>query len=114
MRAELANSHVPEHSSRGLVLILPILLALMLGLFAVSATPQGRRSNSGAASTANNSESNLTAVVRDILENELRAQAEDHSFWCYRKLTDKDGKEQLFAAFYANTLVIDRLTADNT
>jgi hypothetical protein len=113
MRAAMANSHVPEHSSRGLVLILPILLALMLGLFAVSATPQGRRSNSGPASTANNSESNLTAMVRDILENELRAQAEDHSFWCYRKLTDKDGKEQLFAACQTKALEIDRLMAVN-
>src|ERR1700733_1932414 len=113
MRAEIANSHVPEHSSRGLVLILPILLALMLGLFAVSATPQGSLSNSASASIANKSESNLTVLVRDILQNELRAQAEDHSLWCYRKLTDKDGKQQLFAACQTKTLEIDRLMAVN-
>ena len=75
----MANSHVPERSSRGLVLILPVLLAVMLGLFAASATPQGTRSNSASYSTANKSESNLNALVRDILQNELRAQAEDHS-----------------------------------
>ena len=113
MRAEMANSHVPEHSSRGLVLILPILLALMLGLFAASATPQGSRSNSASVSTANNSESDLTVVVRDILQNELRAQAEDHSLWCYRKLTDKDGRQQLFAACQTKMLEIDRLMAIN-
>jgi hypothetical protein len=109
----MANSHVPERSSRGLVLILPVLLALMLGLFAASATPQGTHSNSAAYSTANKSESNLNALVRDILQNELRAQAEDHSLWCYRKLTDKDGKQQLFAACQTKTLEIDRLMAVN-
>jgi hypothetical protein len=113
MCAELANSHVPERSSRGLVLILPVLLAVMLGLFAASATPQGTRSNSASYSTANKSESNLNALVRDILQNELRAQAEDHSLWCYRKLTDKDGKQQLFAACQTKTLEIDRLMAVN-
>ena len=109
----MANSHVPERSSRGVVLILPVLLALMLGLFAASATPQGSHSNSASYSTANKSESNLNALVRDILQNELRAQAEDHSLWCYRKLTDKDGKQQLFAACQTKTLEIDRLMAVN-
>jgi hypothetical protein len=113
MRAEMANSHVPERSSRGFVLILPVLLALMLGLFAASATPQATRSNSASPSTAKKSESNLNALVRDILQNELRAQAEDHSLWCYRKLTDKDGKQQLFAACQTKTLEIDRLMAVN-
>jgi hypothetical protein len=55
----------------------------------------------------------LTAQVRDILQNELRAQADDHSLWCYRKLTDKDGKQQLFAACQTRTLEIDRLMAVN-
>jgi hypothetical protein len=113
MRAEMANSHVPEQSSRGLALILPILLALMLGLFAVSATPQSSRSNSASASIANQSESNLNVLVHDILQNELHAQAEDHSLWCYRKLTDKDGKQQLFAACQTKMLEIDRLMAVN-
>src|ERR1700676_313069 len=113
MRAEMANSHLPDASSRGVVLILPVLLALMLGLFAASATPQGTRSNSASYSTANKSESNLNALVRDILQNELRAQADDHSLWCYRKLTEKDGKQQLFAACQTKTLEIDRLMAVN-
>ena len=51
--------------------------------------------------------------MRDILQNELRAQADDHSLWCYRKLTDKDGKQQLFAACQTKTLEIDRLMAVN-
>jgi hypothetical protein len=110
MRAEVANSHAPIRWNRKFVLILPLLLALMLGLFAVSATPQTKQTNS--ASSAAKS-TNLNALVRDILQNELRAQADDHSLWCYRKLTDKDGKQQLFAACQTKTLEIDRLMAVN-
>jgi len=112
MRAEIANPDVSERLSRGLALILPVLLALMLGLFAVSATPQAKHSSATSPSTSK-SATNLNAVVRDILQNELRAQAEDHSLWCYRKLTDKDGKQQLFAACQTKTLEIDRLMAVN-
>jgi hypothetical protein len=112
MRAEIANPDVPERLSRGLALILPVLLALMLGLFAVSATPQAKHSSAASPSTSK-SATNLNAVVRDILQNELRAQAEDRSLWCYRKLTDKDGKQQLFAACQTKTLEIDRLMAVN-
>ena len=111
MRAELANSPAPLRWNRNFVLILPLLLALMLGLFAISATPQAGRSS--AASSATTSANNLNASVRDILQNELRAQAEDQSLWCYRKLTDKDGKQQLFAACQTKALEIDRLMAVN-
>jgi hypothetical protein len=111
MRAELANSPAPIRWNRNFVLILPLLLALMLGLFAVSATPQTKHASSTSSSTAKSP--NLNALVRDILQNELRAQADDHSLWCYRKLTDKDGKQQLFAACQTKMLEIDRLMAVN-
>jgi hypothetical protein len=111
MRAEMANSSAPLRFNRNFVLILPILLALMLGIFAVSATPQTK--HSGSASSTNKSGTNLSATVRDILHNELRAQTDDHSLWCYRKLTDKDGKQQLFAACQTKMLEIDRLMAVN-
>jgi hypothetical protein len=112
MRSEIANSPAPQLWSQNLVLILPVLLALMLGLFAASATPQARHSNS-ASSFTTKSATNLTALVREILQNELGAQADDHSLWCYRKLTDKDGKQQLFAACQTKALEIDRLMAVN-
>lgn len=114
MRAEMANSPAPIRWNRNFVLILPVLLALMLGLFAVSATPQAKYSVAASSSASTTkSATNLNAFVRDILQNELRAQAEDHSLWCYRKLTDKDGKQQLFAACQTKTLEIDRLMAVN-
>jgi hypothetical protein len=111
MRAELANSPAAIRWNRNFVLILPLLLALMLGLFAVSATPQAKHTSPASSSTTKSP--NLNALVRDILQNELRAQADDHSLWCYRKLTDKDGKQQLFAACQTKTLEIDRLMAVN-
>jgi Flp pilus assembly protein TadG len=99
MRAEMANSPAPIRWNRNFVLILPVLLALMLGLFAVSATPQTKYSVAASSSASTTkSATNLNALVRDILQNELQAQAEDRSLWCYRKLTDKDGKQQSFAA----------------
>jgi hypothetical protein len=112
MCAEIANSPAPLRWSRNFVLILPLLLALMLGLFAVSATPQAKHSIATASST-DTAATNLNALVRDILQNELLAQADDHFLWCYRKLTEKDGKQQLFAACQTNALEIDRLMAVN-
>src|ERR1700736_1690150 len=81
MRAEVANSSTSLRWNRNFVLILPLLLALMLGLFALSATPQAKHFSGASSSTnsRNKSATNLHAWVRDILQNELRAQADDHS-----------------------------------
>ena len=53
--------------------------------------------------------SNLNALVRGLLEREVRAQADDKSLWCYRKLLDKDGKRELFASCQTEAAEIDRL-----
>jgi hypothetical protein len=53
----------------------------------------------------------LTTLVRDILQHEVRAQADDKSLWCYRKSLDKDGKLQLFASCQTETVEINRLVA---
>lgn len=55
----------------------------------------------------------LTPVVHDILQHEIKAQAEDRSLWCYRKLLDKDGKRQLFASCQTEAVEINRLMAEN-
>jgi hypothetical protein len=55
--------------------------------------------------------SNLNALVRDILQHEVRAQAEDDSLWCYRKLQEKDGKMELFATCQTKGAEINRLLA---
>jgi hypothetical protein len=56
-------------------------------------------------------EPDLGALVRDILQREVRAQADDKSLWCYRKSLDKDGKLQLFASCQTETVEINRLVA---
>ena len=56
-------------------------------------------------------EPSLSGLVRDILQHEVRAQADDKSLWCYRKSLDKDGKLQLFASCQTETVEIDRLVA---
>jgi hypothetical protein len=55
--------------------------------------------------------SNLNTLVRDVLQHEVRAQAEDDSLWCYRKLQEKDGKVQLFASCQTKGAEINRLLA---
>jgi hypothetical protein len=57
--------------------------------------------------------SNLNALVRDVLQHEVRAQAEDDSLWCYRKLQEKDGKVELFASCQTKGAEINRLLAVN-
>jgi hypothetical protein len=59
------------------------------------------------------SDANLNAVVRDALRHEVQAQTEDKALWCYRKLLEKDGKQQLFAACQTQSAEIDRLMALN-
>jgi hypothetical protein len=56
-------------------------------------------------------EPDLTNLVRDILQHEVRAQADEKSLWCYRKSLDKDGKLQLFASCQTETVEINRLVA---
>jgi hypothetical protein len=58
-----------------------------------------------------NAPADLHTLVRDILRHEVRAQAEDDSLWCYRKLQEKDGKLQLFASCQTKGAEINRLLA---
>jgi hypothetical protein len=55
----------------------------------------------------------LKQLVRDVLQHEITAQADDKSLWCYRKLLDKDGKVQLFATCQTEGAEINRLMAVN-
>lgn len=55
----------------------------------------------------------LTPLVREILQHEIKAQNDDKTLWCYRKLLDKDGKRQLFASCQTEAAEINRLMAEN-
>jgi hypothetical protein len=56
---------------------------------------------------------NWGQVVRDTIKNELDEEAKDTSLWCYHKLQEKDGKQQLFIACQTKGAEIDRLLAVN-
>jgi len=56
---------------------------------------------------------NWGQVVRDTIKNEIDEEAKDSSQWCYHKLQEKDGKQQLFLACQAKDAEIDRLLAVN-
>jgi hypothetical protein len=61
----------------------------------------------------NGSDPSLTSVVRDVLQHEIKAQNDDKTLWCYRKLVEKDGKKQLFASCQTAAAEINRLMAEN-
>jgi hypothetical protein len=65
------------------------------------------------ATASTSSDTSLTPVVRDVLQHEIKAQNDDKTLWCYRKLVEKDGKKQLFASCQTQAAEINRLMAEN-
>ena len=106
--AAARKSGHPDTISASLILAIPVFLltALIIGAPArASDEPQQIALKDG------QNPSNLNALVRDILQHEVRAQAEDDSLWCYRKLQEKDGKVELFASCQTKGAEINRLLA---
>jgi hypothetical protein len=66
-----------------------------------------------AVMASSKADASLTPLVRDILQHEIKAQNEDKTLWCYRKLLEKDGKKQLFASCQTEAAEINRLMAEN-
>ena len=83
---------------------------LVLGTCAVICAEDKAQQNTAQRTKA---ESNLNAIVRDILQHELHEQANDRSLWCYRKLQEKAGKQQLSVACQIEGAEIDRLMVVN-
>ena len=114
MSDEIPNSAAPrlprQIGQTGLSTRFAVALALLLSICATNAAEQTALRNAAQAGT---STSDLTALVRDVLQHEIREQAEDKSRWCYRKLLDKDGKQQLFSACQTDSAEIKRLMAVN-
>jgi hypothetical protein len=62
---------------------------------------------------SNQTDAALTSEVREILQHEIKAQNDDKTLWCYRKLLEKDGKRQLFGSCQTEAAEINRLMAEN-
>jgi hypothetical protein len=56
---------------------------------------------------------NWAEVVRETMNHEIAAQAKDQSLWCYRKLQEKDGKQETYAVCQAKGAEIARLVEVN-
>jgi hypothetical protein len=65
------------------------------------------------ATASPSSDPSLTPMVREVLQHEIKAQNDDKTLWCYRKLVEKDGKKQLFASCQTEAAEINRLMAEN-
>lgn len=57
--------------------------------------------------------SDSQALVREVIANEVRAESNDHSFWSYREVTQRDGKKLLFEFVETHDGAIHRLLAVN-
>lgn len=85
----------------------------MLSITTISSLVVAQENNHIAPQTSN-PEKNVGYLVRDIIEHEIDAQAQDKSLWCYRKLEEKDGSPQrLLMVCQAKGAQIERLLAVN-
>jgi hypothetical protein len=108
------DSHAGEASSLtfGKLLLLIVLLGITILLCAYATTAAEGGHEKTLVSVAA-TDPKLTPLVRNILQHEIRAEADDKSLWCYRKFVEKDGKHQLFSACQSQGAEIDRLMAEN-
>jgi hypothetical protein len=90
-----------------------VLLALATLLLALSLDSSGWVGHPVQAATQAQSEKDWSQTVRDVLTHEIDAQIHDTSLWCYRKLTEKNGKELLFSTCQSRDLELQRLIAVN-
>jgi hypothetical protein len=89
-----------------------IFASVVLVLTIAPATARAEDKTRVAVPTAN-VDAALTSEVREILQHEIKAQDDDKTLWCYRKLLEKDGKRQLFASCQTEAAEINRLMAEN-
>jgi hypothetical protein len=106
--APVRKSAQPGPFSASLILAVPVFLltSLMIG-----APTRGSDEPQQVALQNARTPEDLHSLVRDILQHEVRAQAEDDSLWCYRKLQERDGKVELFASCQTKGAEINRLLA---
>lgn len=88
-------------------------LSLWMLLITTVSSPIDAQESNHIAPQAANPEKNVSYLVRDIIEHEIDAQAQDKSLWCYRKLEEKDGPRRLFMVCQAKGAQIERLLSEN-
>lgn len=100
----------------GYFVLADILLFVVVGLCAPveaqNSNPSTTTQPSSQTSTQTAKTENWGQVVRETINHELDAQANDGSLWCYRKLEEEDGKQQkTYVVCQAKGAEIQRLVA---
>jgi hypothetical protein len=96
------------------VFVSALVIANASGIFAVEQGHQEpAKADASQSSQGSKSERGWGQTVRDTLAHEVDAQEHDSSLWCYRKMKEEKGKEELFKACQAKGTEIDRLIAVN-
>ena len=52
-------------------------------------------------------------LARDLFQNEIQAESQDQSLWCYRERSQEHGEKELFAVCQTSEGEIDRLLEVN-
>jgi hypothetical protein len=113
MPRSLSTPAKTENSTSQWVGVLERVVALAALLFLICAYAASASELAAPKEIRVANDPHLTTLVRGILQHEIRAEADDKSLWCYRKLIEKDGKRQLFAACQTQLGEIDRLMAED-
>jgi Tfp pilus assembly protein PilN len=106
--AENLTRKIAKIASTGFLFFTWMLLITTIG------SPIVAQESNHIAPQASNPEKNASYLVREIIEHEIDAQAQDKSLWCYRKLEEKDGgPRRLLMVCQAKGAQIERLLAVN-
>lgn len=97
---------------RGFGIILAI-ITIAVGA-SLSAEAQGSKSQADAKSVSSRGgKIDAQQLVREMVQNELKAGTDDHSLWRFRKVTVKDGKKEMYDVIETKNGEVDRLLAVN-
>jgi len=111
MPAQQQNATTSFAKATGLLRLFVFVSAVLP--WAITPVATGAEDETHVAVPSAGTDAALTSEVREILQHEIKAQDDDKTLWCYRKLLDKDGKRQLFASCQTEAAEINRLMAEN-
>jgi hypothetical protein len=111
MPTQQQNATTSSGKATGLLRLFVFVSAVLL--WAITAVATRAEDETHVAVPSAGTDAALTSEVREILQHEIKAQDDDKTLWCYRKLLDKDGKRQLFASCQTEAAEINRLMAEN-
>jgi hypothetical protein len=87
-------------------LFLSMAICLAASVHSLQASPQSTKPHA-------NSQIALQQWIREVIDNEIKAQTDDHTLWAYQESVQRNGKEELREICETSIGEIDRLMALN-